>query len=294
MPAYVASAVTIGAAALPGITGVDYDPGRNVEAPDTDGRGTKTFVGTLTAVPRITLQSLAIKAVMDGMAASGADLPFRTLTAGQLTWTHRQGTPNAPTILVTSVHEQRTIAASCTACLALTGVDCSTGGTASLSMIAYAVSSNGTTDPIAKSQVAAPADVTAVTPFTLDAVTIDGVAVTDVISVSLSIAITWTIEHGMKPFPQTVRPRASDWTLTIRHRDPVVGRLRSDKDSAASFTLVAVGAGPTRAANTVQFTVTGLITDGGDSQAPTDPSSFVTIVRGRFNGTTMPGTWVTA
>lgn len=294
MPQFVSSAVVIGAAAIPGNTGVSYDPGRSVEAPDTDGRGTKTFVGTLMAVPRVELQSLAIKATMAAMASSGADLPYLALSAGQLTWTHRQGAANGPTIAGGSVHEQRTIAASCTGCLAVTGVECAAGGTASLSAVAYLASNNGTTDPVAQAQVAAPADVTTVQPMTLDAATIDATAVSDVISVSLAIAISWTVEHGMKPFPQVVRPRASDWTMTIRHRDPTIGRIKGDKDSSGSFTLIAVGSGPTRGADTVTFTVTGLITNGGDTQSPSGPPEFVTIIRGRYNGTTMPGTWVIA
>jgi hypothetical protein len=290
---YLGSKISLNGSDIVGITSVSYEPGRTAILPQTDGRGTATLAGVTRCQPVLSIVSLSVGAVLSAMEASGSDLPYKTLSSTGLIWTDRKVSANAPTIDASSVHEQ---AAAALGVIAVTGIEAQDGEPATISAVCYPTSSNGTTDPVAFSQVAAPADVTTITPWILDSVTLDSTAIAEVIGVSLGISIDWQIEFGSKVFPQMARPRRSDWTLTIRHRDRTVPRVKLDKDSNASFVLKSIDSGgPTRGSGTVTVTVTGLIHQGGASQGQ-DPTEITTIVRGRFktSGSVMPGTWAVA
>jgi len=110
--------------------------------------------------------------------------------------------------------------------------------------------------------------------------------------VSVACNIDWQIEFGLKPFPILVRPRFADWTLTVRHNDVSLMRTKLDKAAAGSVVLKSrATGGPTRGIETVTFTVTGVLYQGGRTDPATGNVEVVTTVRGA--GTT-PATWATA
>lgn len=293
MGRFQSSPLKINNTAIAGGARFRYNPNRQIFSPDTDGRGTKTLAGIISTTPGGELTSYNVKGILAACEASGSDLPYKALAATNgLIWVDRKGASDGPTFASGSVHEQGNIRASCSGILVVTGVSASAKDAATITAEAMFISDTGTTDPVQLQAVAAPTDVTSITAFTLDSVTLDATSITDVVSVELSIEPTWQIEHGMKPFPIFVRPRKADWTLTIRHNDASVPRTKGDKDSSASFSLIQVdNGGPTRGSATASFTVTGLIHQGGSEQTQ-DVSDFTTIVRGRYNAA-MPGTWAT-
>ena len=285
---FLGSTISINSSAYAGNQDVRYSPGREPLVPRTDGRGVATFAGITRCVPSVAVQTLNVKTILAILAASGAELPYLVLT--DLKWIDRRVSSNAPTIDSGSTAEQAAVTAGI---LAMTGIEAGADAPAVMSLLAYPTSSDGTTDPVAFTQVAAPAEATAIAPFILDSVALDSTAIAEVSGVSLGIGIDWQIEHGLKPFPQLVRPRASDWTMTIRHRDRTIPRTKADKDSNASFVLKDLQVGTsTRGSQSVTFTVTGMIHQGDAGQTQ-DSSEITTVVRGRFktSGSVMPGTW---
>jgi hypothetical protein len=141
-------------------------------------------------------------------------------------------------------------------------------------------------------QVAAPSDPGVVTAMTLDSVTIDSTAIEDVLGVDIACSIDWTVRRGVGWAPTFVHPKHVDWTMTVRHENKSMPRLKGDKASNAVLVLKNLQTGaPTLGTSVQTWTLTGLVHQGATSMATESPTEVTTIIRGRFNGTTQPATW---
>jgi hypothetical protein len=285
---FSASPIVVNGTTLLGGQSLSYEPGREIFAPQNDGGVVHLIAGVSRCTPTVAITTKGVKAMLDILAASGAGVPLPYLDLTGLTMVGRKGSPNAPTFAAGSVHEQVAMADGC---LAFTGLEASANEDAVLSAVAYGIAADGDTDPVVLSQVAAPAAPSAIAPYVLDSVTLDGTAVEEVSGVSVSASIDWQVEHGLKPFPILVRPRFVDWTLTVRHADLGLMRTKLDKAATGSFVLKnRQTGGPTRGSSTVSISVVGVLYQGTRTDPATGNVETVTTIRGA--GVT-PATWAT-
>lgn len=273
---------------LAGIQSVNYDPRLEISSPDSDGSVTKLLPSVSVSKPILDISTLNVAAALGLMSASGTELPFLALSS--LKWYGRKANVNAPTFAGGSTTEQ---GLGSLGVMYMTGVEAMANKEATMGFRSLLASSDGTTHPVAWSQVAAPADPTTIAPYFLDSVTIDGNSVDEIVSISLQGQITEQNEIGMKVYPRLVRPRAVDWTVTVRHNDLTQERLLQAKNSSIAFVLKAGNAGsPTRGTGSITFTVTGMIGGMGSSRGLGGPAAATHVCRGLRSGSNMPLTWV--
>jgi hypothetical protein len=249
----------------------------------TDSR-TLAAIGSIT--PTVSIDTLNAYEWLGILAAAGP-LPYLTLT--DLKWIARKQALNAPGNYAGSVHEQ---GAATAGILAFTGLSVAPRQPATMNLIAYLTAATSATDPVAYTAVAAPTDPGVVTAMTIDSVTIDSTAIEDVLGVDIACAIDWTIRRGVGFAPTLVHPKHVDWTMTIRHENKTIPRLKADKASNAALVLKNLVTGtPTLGSSIQTWTVTGLVYQGPISMATENPNEVTTIIRGRYNGSTQPATW---
>ncbi len=272
-----------------GIQSANYIPNIGLVKPRTDGRPVVCIVTVGKQAPAFECSTLNIAQALSALAAAGSteSLPWLALTA--MKWYGRKLDPNSPKFLGTSTHELVTATAGT---MFFTGLEAQPNEPAVLSLMSIFTSSNGTTHPLAWTQVAAPTDPSTVAPYFLDTVTVDGTAVDEVLGVSISAGVDVQTEFGMLAYPRFARPRAVDWTINVRHNDKTLERVKTDKSAAIAVTLKNANNGaPTRGATVVTFTVTGTLTQGGSSHPGEGNSEVAHMVTGRHDGTNQPASW---
>jgi len=282
------SPIIVNTTARGGVLSCDYSPGRSILTPMHDGLVHRTLAKVITGEPSLSISTANVSEWLGILAASASSqIPYLTLTG--ITWIDRLLSANAPTNAAGSVHEQGT-ATSGTLCM--TGLSAPANQPATMSLMAMIMSADGT-DPVAFSQVAAPADGTTLASWVLDSCTLDGTAVDYVDSVTVTPEITWEIQRGPKAFPIFVRPHRVDWSISVAHRNIELQRTKGDKAATGSVVLknLATG-GPTRGSSTVTFSVVGLLHQGGTSRGADSSATATTVIRGAH--ATAPATWAIA
>ena len=272
---------------ISGMQGVNYVPNVGTIAPDTDGRPVKCLVTEGTVAPALDIATLNVAQVLALLSASPNHLPTLALT--DLKWFDRRQNAAAPGIATGTVHEQGAFSSGV---LFFTGLEGGANEPAVMSLMALGLSGNGDTHPAAFTQVAAPTDPLTIAALVLDSVTIDGTAVDEAISASIRASVEVQTEFGLKPYPRFARPRKVDWSLTVRHKNQSLQRLKADKPAtiATTWKLLNTG-GPTRGATTVSWSVTGLLHSAGSTRPGSGDSETTHVVIGRHDGTNQPSTW---
>lgn len=272
---------------ISGMLGVNYVPNVGVIAPDTDGRPVKCLVTEGTIAPALDISTHNIAQVMALLSASPNYLP--TLALSSLKWFDRKQDTVTPGLASGTVHEQSAFALGN---LFFTGLEGSANEPAVLSLMALGLSADGDTHPMASTLVAAPTDPLTIATMVLDSVTIDGTAIDEAISASIRASVEVQTEHGLKPYPRFARPRKVDWSLTVRHNNQSIQRLKTDKSATISTVWKLLNSGaPTRGATTLTWSVTGLLHSGGSNRPGSGDSETTHIVIGRHDGTNQPSTW---
>ncbi len=275
--------------ALGGMQKVGYIPNISLVKPRTDGRATTCIATIGKQAPAVDCSTQNLAAYLALMAAAGSTvaLPFLALT--DLKWYGRKEDPNSPKFLATSVHELATATAGTSF---MTGISATANEPAVLSFMNILTCSDGTTHPITWTQAAAPADANTIAPYFLSTVAIDGTTVDEVNSVDISVGVDVQTEFGMLPYPRFARPRAVDWSITVRHNDKTVERVKTDKAAAIVVTFKNANNGaPTRGATVITFTVTGLLSQGGTDYPGEGNTESTHMVTGRHDGTNQPASW---
>lgn len=278
--------VVVNTAAKGGVIRINDDPAREVIAPLHGGGSTRTLAAIATGTPTVSVDTLNAYEWLALLSASGP-LPYLTLT--DLKWIARAAANNAPGNAAGSIHEQ---GAATAGILAFTGLSVAPRQAATMSLIAYLTAASSATDPVAYTQVAAPADPGVVAAMTIDSLTVDSTAIEDVIGVDISCAIDWTIRRGVGWAPTLVHPKHVDWTMTVRHENKAIPRIKADKAANAVLVLKNLATGsPTLGSSIQTWTVTGMVYQGPNSVATESPNEVTTIIRGRYNGSIQPATW---
>jgi hypothetical protein len=253
-----------------------------------DGLVHRTMAKVITGEPSLSIATANVGEWLGILAASAASqIPYLTLTG--ISWIDRTLSANAPTNAAGSVHEQ---GAATSGTLAMTGLTAPANQPATMNLVAMIMSSDGN-DPVAFSQVAAPADGTTLASWVLDSCTLDGTAVDYVESVQVTPEITWEIQRGPKAFPIFVRPHRVAWSMAVTHRNVELQRTKGDKAATGSVVLknLATG-GPTRGSSTVTFSVVGLLHQSGSARGADSSATCTTTIRGAH--ATASATWAIA
>ncbi len=278
----------------PGMKGYQLDRGVEVNSEGSDGTVYETTHHVVRRKPMATLSTLSLKAMIAALA-DGTDFPVVALDAanGLILYGAKQAS-NAVGYNSSSVHETRT---ALRGLVYMAGLRWSLGSPAEMELKALFTSSDGTTEPITVSSVAALP--TAPTPdfgFALSALTINGSAIGAVDSLDISIDPHFDFDYSAGlPEPMAIIGAGSNGKLAITLKAEV-GDLDLGAGTgsvSAVFKRYAIGGGFGTDTVTLTFNTPWSIEEqvGGENGRPMRKSL---LCRTRHNGTTKPLTWATA
>lgn len=288
--AFDLSALSLNGSAVSGTGSIAYDPALDVLSLASDGDSSERFHAVAGGSPRFEVTHMNIAAIVG--LITGAPPVLALSSTGALAIARKEAT-DSNTFAGGTVHEQIAIALGL-ACL--TRIGGSAGQPADCTFSIYGRSSDGDVAPVAFSAVAAPAQATALAPYILDTVTVNGVAIDDVQSAELTIEPAVRTERGPKIWPLHV---------AAAQNGPAVYRLRLEcYDSSLIRSATAAGVeqqivatfknlaqGGTRGASTVTITTNaGMLIPIGRNDSSGARSSVTLEHRPRANGATAPVT----
>lgn len=177
--------VTVNGTVIPGQVSGTFDRRESEDVQGNDGSLHQTSAAVMRTAPRAEFQTVALR-TMFTLLGTGDEIPFVALngTTG-IKMIGNKIDSAGPGPASGSVHAQRAFVSGL---LALDSVSWSPGSVATATASAYATSSAGGTDPVVSTNVAAGTVSTNTERLVLSAATINGTAVPQIASVSVSIA----------------------------------------------------------------------------------------------------------
>ena len=184
--AFDLSALSLNGSAISGTGSIAYDPALEILSPAADGASLEYFHAAARGAPRMEITHLNLAGIVGVL--TGAPPVVALSSTGALAIARKEAT-DSNAFAGGTVHEQIAIALGLAA---LTRVGGSAGQPAEVTFSVFGRSSDGDTAPVAFSAVAAPAQATAIAPYILDTVTVNGTSPISMWKLTVPVAVRTT------------------------------------------------------------------------------------------------------
>lgn len=293
MTAYGIRGVKLNNTTYIGVRGYMFDRKRQFHSAGYDGNVLETHHSIIQTKNDAEITTLAMKTMISALGTSGtSQFPFLALDGvnGAVLY-GAAAAANAPGYNASAVHTTKTCL---NGVVVMEGVKWTLGQPAEMSLRTLFTATSGSTDPIVTATNAAlPADSSNSEAFTLSALTVNGVSLTTVESLEISVAHKW--EHDFTtglPFPTTLRPAGANGQAEIRMNVSVRDVSLAEGTGSVSAVFTSLAQGGTLGASTVTFTFQGNYAAEEQMQGQhASPMTKSMVVRPRWDGVNLPLLW---